>query len=286
VSQLKLHPALFQGKPVHTLTVDGRPAWVAREVGATIGYANHGKRFVGCITDEWSDDFVAGVDYALLTGADLAAIKADVDAVSPHAKGVLVLFESGLHMALLKTHMPLGRALRRFLVDEVLPRLVRNEAPAPAPPEPPRDVALLRELRLAARVDLDDRKFRSEQLRRTADLLYLCHRLDGRTWSLCAISAAEIALGRTLRSLYPPPAPTFTPVEVVAVELGVEDHVVLEAAQRLGLLFQPDRARPVPVHHEGVWDVAFEFTSEAIDQIEAWIAETRDEAEEPTQEAA
>ena len=50
----------FEGKPLVTLTHDGRLAWVARQVGAALGYANRGKRLVNKITSDWADEFIAG----------------------------------------------------------------------------------------------------------------------------------------------------------------------------------------------------------------------------------
>ena len=37
----------------------------------------------------------------------------------------------GLHLVLAKTNLPIGKRLRRFLVDEVLPQLVRTGRYAP-----------------------------------------------------------------------------------------------------------------------------------------------------------
>ncbi len=291
MSDLKLHSALFQGQTIHTLTVDGRPAWIARQVGDILGYAN-GKRLVGKITLEWGDDFVLGKDYALLTGADLLAVKSQVDAISPNAKGLLVLFESGLHLALVKTQMPLGRALRRFLVDEVLPQLVRTGAYQPAGPvevSPPAtlDVAAIREVRLAARVDLDDRKFRCDELRRTADLLRLTRRIDGDMWAKCTIAACEIALGHTLPGLHAA-IDKWTDAAALAAKLDVPVPKVMGAAGMLRLLEdKPGLARPVPTRDEGGrWTVTFAFSTTAAAQIEGWLAETSDDARRPAAQAA
>src|SRR5262245_19531426 len=104
MSELKLYTAQFEGSDVHTLTVDGRPAWIAREIGAILGYANAGKRLASQITDEWASDFLVGHDYTLLVGEDLVAIKDQCKTAYCGSKGLLVLFESGLHLSLLKTH--------------------------------------------------------------------------------------------------------------------------------------------------------------------------------------
>ncbi len=290
MSELLLHPALFQGQTIHTLTIDGRPAWIAREVGDVLGYADS-KRLVGKITLEWADDFVLGKDYALLTGSDLQAVKAEVDAVSPHAKGLLVLFESGLHLACVKTHMPLGRALRRFLVDEVLPQLVRTGAYKPAgAPEPAAvatlDTATLREARLAARVDLDDRKFRCAELRRTADILRVTRRIDGDTWARCTVAACEIALGHALPGLYAA-LDRWTDAAALAVKLDVPLAKVLTAASQLQLLDdKPGLSRPVPTRQGDRWTITFAFSTAAVAQIEGWLAETSDDARKAAPKAA
>lgn len=119
----------FEGRPLVTLTHDGRPCWVARHIGARLGYSHGGKRLPNKILGEWADEFIEDVDYAFLTGDDLSALRAvsGIETVPHHARrGLLILFESGLHLVLVKTRSPLGRLLRRFLVDQVLPQIART----------------------------------------------------------------------------------------------------------------------------------------------------------------
>jgi hypothetical protein len=140
-----------------------------------------------------------------------------------------VLFESGLHLALAKTNLPIGKRLRRFLVDEVLPQLVRTgryapeDAHGPAPQEEvdrilllfpdfkPRTPApdILREARftLQARtrarwVDVCDRRLRVGALHRLVDTLG--DRLDEDTRAVVEIIASEIATGLDLAALLTP----------------------------------------------------------------------------------
>jgi prophage antirepressor-like protein len=128
----------FEGEPLTTLTWDGKPAWVAREIGRRLGYAGNGKRLVTRIGREWAAEFIEGKDYVLLSGDELAAFKAAVGLGTPEvpsrAGGLLLLLEPGLHLVLTKTNKPIGVRLRRFLVDEVLPQLVRTGAYAPSGP--------------------------------------------------------------------------------------------------------------------------------------------------------
>jgi hypothetical protein len=65
----------FEGAPLVTLTWRGRPAWIARHIGERLGYAHGGKRLPNTILGEWSDEFIQGVDYAVLSGDDLAELK-------------------------------------------------------------------------------------------------------------------------------------------------------------------------------------------------------------------
>jgi len=82
-----------------------------------------------------------------LEGEALAAFKGVLEQAhepwaSSKARSLTILYESGLHLVCLKTEKPLGKKLRRFLADEVMPRLMRREAigvalPAPMPTEAP-----------------------------------------------------------------------------------------------------------------------------------------------------
>lgn len=283
MSDLKLHMFEFEGRPIHTLTVGGRPAWVAREVGAVLGYTNGGKRLAGKITQDWAEDFVAGKDFAMLVGAELAAVKAQGDVVSPSAKGVLILFESGLHMALVKTHMPLGRRLRRFLVDEVLPQLVRGGTYTPDGAA----VAHVPELALRAlRLDFEDRRFRSRTLRHTADALLDIGRVDQSLWSVCLVTACEIALGHTLPALYGAIDHDWLDGVALARRLAVPLQRIFDAAHALSLFKNASYVRPLPTREGPGWTLTFRFSPEAIALIEAWLAEQDDTALPTTAPAA
>lgn len=130
----------FEGAPLQTLTWDGRPCWVARHIGARLGYSADGGRFVKKVGD-WMAELVEGKDYAYLDGPELSAFKATNHVSVPggdqhlhKAPRVLVLFESGVNLCSLKTSKPLGAKLRRFLADEVIPQLARTGTYSPEPP--------------------------------------------------------------------------------------------------------------------------------------------------------
>lgn len=125
----QLITSTFEGAALSTFKVDGRPVWIAREVGAALGYAQRGKRFATRITGEWASELIEGHDFAVLTGSDLPEESEGTDPVPLSGnRGLVVLFESGMHLALVKSTKPAGVRLRRFLADEVMPALARTGA--------------------------------------------------------------------------------------------------------------------------------------------------------------
>ena len=273
--------AEFEGRTLSVVSYQGRPAWIAREVGAAIGYARGGKRLVSEITREWADEFIEGHDFVLVDGEDLAALKAlpglGPDSVPSRAPGLLLLFEPGLHLVLTRTNKPIGKRLRRFLVDEVMPCLARLDHAAlgartlalvvtPVP-----DRMLLRELRLACRVDLDDRRFRHGALRQVLAVLRALGRLDDDALARWETYAAEIALARPLQDLLGVPPRWCSPTEIAA-RLGVSPQRVGRAVTQLGLRADlPGLARSVeqPVPGLDRLAVCWLYSPEAVRRVEA-----------------
>ena len=210
----------FEGKPLTTLRWKGRPAWVCRQLGAALGYANAGKRLVSKIGGDWSPEFIEGLDYFLVEGDELGVFK-ELAKDSPVAlssrvnRKLLVLFESGVHLVLAKTTKPIGRRLRRFLVDQVLPQLARDGRYDPdrvssagqtvwlsvAPPTVLGDPRLAREQRLARKLEFDDRRFRVATLLRTLDVLTALGRLAADVRADYEVWACELAVGHPLPRL-------------------------------------------------------------------------------------
>jgi hypothetical protein len=246
----------FDGHLIHTIQVGGRRDWVAPEIADALGY---GPRLASLIADEWSEDFVAGQDFSLVVGDALAAVLSrwDVLPASPH--GLLVLFESGLHLALAKTGSSLARRLRRLLIDEVL-----------SGDEPRADGgADARTLR----VDFEDRRLRSRALRDTADDLLGLGRLDDGSWAACRIRACEIALGERIPELYGAVERDWVDLGVLCQALDLPATGVIDIAHQLGLLGQPTHARPRPSRAAGVWTLTWRFSPQAVAILEAWVAE-------------
>ena len=128
--QLVPYAHQFEEGTLATLYWNGRPVWPARNIGDLLGYANQGKRLPTLITREWAEEFIPDHDYVMPTGSELKTIQ-EVTSKGPYYapfyshRGLLLLFEPGLYLALLKTRKPAGKKLRRFIAQEVLPVLHR-----------------------------------------------------------------------------------------------------------------------------------------------------------------
>ena len=223
----------FDGKPLTTLTFRERPAWVARHIGALLGYAGHGKRLVNKILGEWNAEFEEGHDYVFLEGEALAAFRAasaETPApVSSHARSsLLLLLEPGLHLVLTKTHRPVGVRLRRFLANEVLPQLARTGSYTPGElaegvaaggnERAPDTINLILRLPLAERrearlwlqvrtqmrwVSLCERRFQVAALHRVSERLG--ESMHPAALAALEITIAEISTGLDISSLLGPP---------------------------------------------------------------------------------
>jgi len=233
----------FEGKPFTTTLYKGQPCWIAREVGVALGYSDGGRRLVNKVGKEWADEFIEGRDYTMIVGEELKQFRelaeVDTDSVSTYAPQILVLYESGIHLVLAKTAMPAGRRLRRFLVDKVLPQLVRDGSYSPE-----REVVsgqiVAREpdneqthLQLVA--DLEDRRFKSEWLVRLVERLESRDRVAPDVADAYWVVAAEIATGLQLSSLKPQVEDDWLSPTAMAERTGVPLHVVGRVISQLGL---------------------------------------------------
>ena len=141
----------FEGVPLTRVELHGRPAYIAREIGEAIGYANNGAAFADRVTRSWSREMEEGRDFMVLEGEALDTFRRlTVDSTVSHARHLLILFERGLHLALLKTTKPAGERLRAYLAESIMPGLARGQAvrDGDAQPEPRR--AVVDELRAEA----------------------------------------------------------------------------------------------------------------------------------------
>lgn len=146
------------GHSLTTIAYKGQPCWIAQEVGAALGYSANGSKLVNKITQDWSDEFIEGVDCFKLESEDLADLRRSLKALSPesgdralprNARNLLLLTREGFYLSCLKTNKPIGVQLRRWLASEVLPAMERGEF-AGAPASTFRRSALVSEVRAGA----------------------------------------------------------------------------------------------------------------------------------------
>jgi hypothetical protein len=125
----------FEDDVLVTFHWGGRPCWIASHVVGRLGLAQDGKRLPNRILGDWSDEFVAGHDYVVLSGDDLDVFRGQIVAGGvgggPLAgKSVILLYEPGLVWLIAKTNQPVGQRLRRFLAEEVIPQIADAQARA------------------------------------------------------------------------------------------------------------------------------------------------------------
>ncbi len=222
----------FEHHPITTLTYKDQPAWIAREIGSAIGYSHGGKRFANKVTGDWSDEFLLGIDYIVVEGDDLAAFKAadelGTESVPSRTRSLVLLFESGLHLGLIKTRKPVGQRLRRFLVEQVMPQLARAGRYRPEL-QLAEDGALAarcaalagRELRVLRPLPRDDRRLQVATLQRTITTLHELGTIGDELRSTFEVVAAEIATGRNLAMLKPATEDDWQSPSEIASRLGV-----------------------------------------------------------------
>jgi excisionase family DNA binding protein len=149
----------FEGNRLPTYNFRGRECWIAADVGRALGYAHEG--LVRVIRKDWADEMIEWQDFEVLTGESLQDFKAtgfppdersgsrspqDHERSGSRARHLLILYETGLNFVCVKTDKPLGRKLRRFLVERILPELRRGTFPAPEPDRAAADESWARRL--------------------------------------------------------------------------------------------------------------------------------------------
>ncbi len=264
----------FEGSTLTQLEIDGRPAWIAQEVGKALGYTDP-RRFRDSIRTRWSEEFIEGVDVAMLDGERLDTLRRlSTNPVHSHTRALLVLFESGLHLALVKTPMEAGRRLRRFLVTEVLPKLARQQGVLAE------DLAVQREERLAERQDAQLAKWAFEARVVKADALrhaVLARRdageIDRIELTAWLVYIAELVNGADLPRLRGPiPSEWSTPTQI-GLRLGVTAHRVGRVISRLGLRTPTNGwARPRIFERNGKPLTAWVYSEQAEALIAAELA--------------
>jgi prophage antirepressor-like protein len=145
--------ATFDGQAITTLEWDGTPLFLPQQIGASLEFTDPA-RFVKKLSEYGLND---GLHLIKVTGDELAALKVALgpDVIDPRTPSLVLLTESGLYRALMRSRAPKAEAFQEWLASEVLPALRRTgsyqlaEAVTPALSETDTHIKILRELHVA-----------------------------------------------------------------------------------------------------------------------------------------
>lgn len=290
----------FEGTDVTTIIYKGRPCWIAREIGNVLGYAGKGKRLVNNLTEKWSDEFIENHDYKILEGEELYLFReiAEVvtdpvprggevnpDPVPSHSRHIFLLFEPGLHLCFAKTKKPIGKKLRRFLVDEVMPQLVRSGEYSPNREVVDDEVvekevmdrirfkshALIREERL-------QRQQKAKAYRDLAELVRKSQRVTPEVAECYEIEAFEVLCDKDFSDIKPTNGGFWKGVSEIAYDLQDTIWAVGKATLKLGIRGNiPGICREIKLSEirDGKPVMAYLYSPKAVKMIEKMIGRTR-----------
>lgn len=271
----------FNNTAITTFIFEGRPCWIALEVGRAIGYAGNGKGLVDTIHAKWSDELVDGSHYEVLTGARLKAFKALQelgDQKTPsHQPQMVVLYETGLWLVLTKTHRPAGKALRKVLADEVLPQLARDGRYLPEREVTEQGQMQVRDDHALRLRDLEyrerelDMRIRQTKAHALVTLIDSLPYLSDDIRQAYRVKAAEEVTGQNLSLLLPPAADSLSwesPTQI-GERLGVSANTVGKAITALGLRGADGLSRAITnkALHSDRTVVSYLYSPEAADRI-------------------
>ncbi len=272
----------FDGHQLRTIFWEQKPCWLAKEVGQTLGYGNNGQKLTHRITQDWADEFIEGKDFAILDGDELLDFKElfrdmPKSGISFAAR-LLVLFESGIDMVCAKTTKPIGRQLRRWLVDEVLPQIRRTggyKKEYNTDELEEHHACLLRQLSIQEQqIAQRQREFATTTLDNLLDYLDTQNTVAKDVLQAHRIVAAEIATGRNLNALKPAAEPDWLSPTQIGEKLGITPAKVGRIITKLGLRGNIDGIAKAIVNQAAHSDrtvISFLYSPAAVTQIEeAW----------------
>ncbi len=128
-------PFSLAGQQCQGWRIDGEELLDAGLLGRLLDYA--GKGLVNTITGAWSGEFIDGEHFRIIDGPALEALKAQpvennsTGSVPKHSSSITALTRAGVALVLLKTHKPIGVALRRALAGAHFMRELLDGNPEP-----------------------------------------------------------------------------------------------------------------------------------------------------------
>lgn len=223
----------FGSTPIVELSFNDRQCWLLSSIEKAMEYSE------GVLGDmirrEWSTEFRPGHHFDVVQGAELRELKKALTGphtVSANSRAVTVLYVEGIDLAVLKTEKPIGRAVRAFLVDNVMQPL-RETGRVDLREPTPAEALRIRELEAREReIALRQAELLGSTLGRLRELKMLSPENEV-AWSL---TVAEMGTGRSMLALRPAVKAKawVTPTEIAAA-LRTTVNAVGRAITRLGL---------------------------------------------------
>lgn len=122
------YPFYFEDEIVITFIYEGKPCWIAKDIGDILGYARDGRALIPVIKDWSKNEFIyKGDDYVILTGKELKQFKETARSVSAFSSHLVILFKGGLELVCDRKNNSIGRKLKKFLIEEVVSQIDKPE---------------------------------------------------------------------------------------------------------------------------------------------------------------
>ncbi|MGL4655573.1 MAG: BRO-N domain-containing protein [Sarcina sp.] len=115
----------FEDKEIHTCIINGRPCWIAVEIGEALGYSDASKAIRQCIL---SEEYKNGKEYDVLYGNEIKRViqpmGVKVTGYEKHISNLTVFYKTGLLGFINYSKMPIGKVFREWLREEVFEELI------------------------------------------------------------------------------------------------------------------------------------------------------------------
>ena len=128
-------PFSLAGQQCQGWRIDGEELLDAGLLGRLLDYADG--RLTTSIRGEWSGEFISGEHFRIIEGPALETLKSELatktvaSSLPKHTRGITVLTRAGVALVLIKTHKPIGVALRRALAGAHFMRELLDGNPEP-----------------------------------------------------------------------------------------------------------------------------------------------------------
>lgn len=262
----------FNGMPSTILFIEGKPCWIAKEIGKLLEYSEDGNRLTRKITQDWVHVFEEGVDHIKLEGERLRMLKsAGTESVPAKVTRLTVLTQSGLFKVFAKSDQKKALPILNWITRDVLPTIMNTgkyelpEEKKPKGDQLPDPKVMLAEIRMQR----EDRLLRQAQ---SKALLEAAKAVEGlvseAAYATAKVEAAEIMNNRPLPYLRPYIARMRSPTQI-AQEFGTSANMVGRMISKLGIRDDEDYSQPImntkPGTHEQV--VSYLYNDAAVELI-------------------